>query len=677
MIPQEILHTNQTNNHEKTIISSTLLNIDSSFRNIKPKHIYNSNNFYLSPDPIEFIQNSNIITINYPNHDFVIGDNIIIQNVTGIIKILHNALYLVNNLKYVILNIENNEISINYTNYIDKLYTRIELVGKQNTPYFINNITFNSLIGIKVVFLANDILINDNVKKLAYDLYNSFDEKTLNTKFLFIELYIPYVDLNNNNYFLIKDIFKISYLHINGISLGYLNANYPINDYYYQSSYMISNIVNANQFQITLNYKSYNSNMGGGNNIQIYKILNSLIGYPDSNNYVINLKKTFNNVIDIELVSTELPYVDIVVKYNINDKLYWKHIEDGNYIYTIQLDEGFYTPITLYNSLKLKMNAIPRINSYSSYLIYNNFDIDFEAEIHKITFKPYNLTNLPNCLSIRLNSIDNDQFYILNVNHKNNLVDINDYITISNCTNVTFRDSTNVNQINSIDASYFNKIHKVYAINLENQTYDIILGKKTEITITLTNYDSAGGENIIVKSKTKVSFLFNKSDTLGVLLGFLNVASDYAITDFKSEISNDETYINTINLNSVGNTINYTNGFFNLSGNYNYILMYINDIEYLYSNNDLAPAFAKILLTGNPGDILFNTFVQQPKNIYSKSFPIMTLSDIAVSFVYPDGTPINFRNLNHSFTLKITEEKIQNNDTYINSNIISIKKYLN
>jgi len=55
----------------------------------------------------------------------------------------------------------------------------------------------------------------------------------------------------------------------------------------------------------------------------------------------------------------------------------------------------------------------------------------------------------------------------------------------------------------------------------------------------------------------------------------------------------------------------------------------------------------------------------------------MTLSDIAVSFVYPDGTPINFRNLNHSFTLKITEEKIQNNDTYINSNIISIKKYLN
>ena len=200
MIPQEILHTNQTNNHEKTIISSTLLNIDSSFRNIKPKHIYNSNNFYLSPDPIEFIQNSNIITINYPNHDFVIGDNIIIQNVTGIIKILHNALYLVNNLKYVILNIENNEISINYTNYIDKLYTRIELVGKQNTPYFINNITFNSLIGIKVVFLANDILINDNVKKLAYDLYNSFDEKTLNTKFLFIELDIPYVDLNNNNY---------------------------------------------------------------------------------------------------------------------------------------------------------------------------------------------------------------------------------------------------------------------------------------------------------------------------------------------------------------------------------------------------------------------------------------------------------------------------------------------
>ena len=105
--------------------------------------------------------------------------------------------------------------------------------------------------------------------------------------------------------------------------------------------------------------------------------------------------------------------------------------------------------------------------------------------------------------------------------------------------------------------------------------------------------------------------------------------------------------------------------------------MYLNDIEFVYSNNNVPAAFAKIALSGSPGDILFDTFISQPQNIYSKIFPISSLTQITVKFLYPDGSRVNFRNINHSFTLKITEEKIQNNDTYINSNIISIKKYLN
>jgi hypothetical protein len=100
--------------------------------------------------------------------------------------------------------------------------------------------------------------------------------------------------------------------------------------------------------------------------------------------------------------------------------------------------------------------------------------------------------------------------------------------------------------------------------------------------------------------------------------------------------------------------------------------MYLNDIEYIYNTNNLPSAFAKILLTGNPGDVLFDTYVDYPKNIYSKSFPISTLNQIKVYFLYPDGSDVIFRNINHSFTLKITEEKVQNNNTYLNSQRISI-----
>jgi hypothetical protein len=656
------------------IITSSLLNIDSSFRNIQPKHIYNLTNKIIKSDPIKFTEGSNIIKFIYEDHGFVVGDNIIIQNVIGKIKILYQALYLIDNFDYAIINIENNDIPENYTKYVNDLYINIEIIGEQQSNNFINNIPFNSIIGIKKSFIANDIInLNENVNKLSDFLYNSHSNEILNTKFLFIPLNIEYSN-NTNYYYLLNDVFKISYLHINGIKLGNLNANYPINNYNYQNSYMITNIINNNEFEITLNFTSFASNYSGGNNVQIYKILNSVTGYPNSDNYVINLKKNFNNVINIELVSTEIPYVDILIKKNINDKLYWKNIEDGNNIYTIQLDEGFYTTATLFDKLNKKLNSIPRIISTITNVVNNNFDIILEPEIHKITFKPYNLTKLPNSLSIRLNTINSELFYILNINHPNNIIETNDIITIFNASDVTVRDEKN--QIKLISSSYLNKSHIVYSVNLDNQTYDIILGKKSEIAILTNNYDLAGGENIIVKSKTKISFLFNRPDTLGQILGFKNIPSEFSITEFKSEISNQDNYINSINLNSVGNEYSYSNGFFNLTGKYNYILMFLNDIECIYSNNDLPSAFAKILLSGNPGDILFNTFINFPKNIYSKTFPIITLSTINVSFLYPDGTPVNFRNIDHSFTLKITEEKIQNTDTYLNSNIMSIDNEL-
>ena len=132
-----------------------------------------------------------------------------------------------------------------------------------------------------------------------------------------------------------------------------------------------------------------------------------------------------------------------------------------------------------------------------------------------------------------------------------------------------------------------------------------------------------------------------------------------------------------MNLDPIGNYIDYNNGYFNFVGNYNYFLMYLNNIEYIYNSSTVPPAFAKILLTGNPGDILFNTFVEQPKYQYDKIFPISNLTEFNIYFLYPDGKRVDFRNLNHSFTLKITEERQQNKNTNLNSKFIKILDYYN
>jgi len=659
----------------KTTISS-IINIDSSFRNKTPKNIFKSDNKYLPFNPITFNKGSSRIKINYPNHNFSLGDNIIIQNVEGDVKILTNTSYLVNNFNYMVIFIDTN-VPSNYKNYIDELYINIELIGNQSETNYINNIQFNNFVGYKKILIANDIKLSylETFRELAIKELGTFDIEILNQKCFFIELPERYIDLESN-FKLINQTFKINYQYIGGIKLGYLNANYPINNINYQSSYSIYSVIDENTFEINLNYESFEDIVAGGKNIQIMKITNSISGYPDADIYTIDLKKSFNNVIGIELISTEFPYVDLVVKKNINDKLYWKNIEDGQTIYKVQIDDGNYSVNTLIKNLKEKINLVPRIEFTNINKIYNLFDIEFEPHIQKITFKPYNISKLPNKLSIREKVINNIKYFILNVIHIKNLVDINDIITINDSENVTLKNVKD-QSIYSIDKEYINKNHTVYLKNLENQTYDIILGNEFEIKTNIVNFESYGGENVNVKSKTKTSFLFDKSDTIGDLLGFINTGDKYSITDYGENISNKNSYVYTNNLDMVGNPYNYSSGFINFSGKFNYMLMYLNDIEYIFSNNNLPSSFAKISFSGNPGDILFNTFVPYPNNVYSKNFPISTLSQLNIKFIYPDGSRINFRNIDHSFTLRITEEKLQNSNTYLNSQTISIAEQFN
>ena len=672
-------------NKENNVFKSTLLNIDSSYRNITPKNICTSDGKTLPSDPFALTQNSNTVTITYPNHNFAPGDIIVIQNVVGINKTLANYFFLVNNFAYYIIVF--GDININ-SNYTLPLYSMIEIVGSMTETNVINNILFNYIPGYKQTFLYSDIpQLNINtaqsgINSLITNLTGYTAQVDINNYLqnncLFVLLPTTYIN-SNANYYAVNQVFKVSYNHMGGIPLGYFNSNFPISNINYQSNIIVTNVLDSNRFTITLNYKSYMNMSGGGNIVQIMKIINSITGYPNANNYVINLKKSFNNVTKIELVSSEFPYIDVIIEKNINDKLYWKHIEDGNHIYSVSIDEGFYTSNTLLSKLMTLMNNVPRITSTNINTIYNNFDIMLETNTQKITFKPYIILNNPNCLSINIELINNISYYILNITQSNNYIKIGDSVIINGATNTTY---TNNNIYYSIDSSYINKTFTVYSINLQTSTYSVILGLQTSIPTTIVNNILNGGGNIILKLQTKVSFLFNYSDTIGYILGFLNVGYPTSIIDYNSVITNSTPYINSNNVNTAGNILTYSNNFINLSGNYNYMLMYLNNLEYIYVNNSLPSPFAKILLNGNPGDILFNTYVPIPDNIYCSALPISSLTDITISFLYPDGTIPNFRNANHSITLKITEEHVDNDTINLNSQNISFideykKTYMN
>jgi hypothetical protein len=313
------------------------------------------------------------------------------------------------------------------------------------------------------------------------------------------------------------------------------------------------------------------------------------------------------------------------------------------------------------------MNAIERITSTPEKKIFNDFLINYNLFTQEITFSAFKTENIPNSLKVDIVTINSIQYFRLIVNHPNNLVQINDSITISNS-----------NAIGIITTNFINKTHTVYEIN-KNNNYSILLGSINQIStsnnnLTLTLTDT-GGASINIKSKAQISLLFNYKDTIGNVIGFKNVGHPNAITDYKKTISNFDSYLNDTKLNTVGNIVE-TPILLNFTGNNNYYLLYLNDYELVNNSNNQSPAFAKILLSGAIGDILYNTFVNFPIEF---DFPISTLNEIKIKITYGDGSLPDFRNIDHSFTLKIVELVNFPKYTGINSkktNFISTLKQL-
>ena len=216
---------------------TTLLNIDSSYRNLYAKNIYNSDNKILPNNPLDFKINSNKININYPNHNLKIGDKIILQNVEGMVRIIGNNFFLVNNFKYLVIILENIAIDLNYKKFVDSLYINIEIYGNQTINNMIENIPLNSILGIKKIFITSDIPSIEEPTEISklisiyqeiFPNLNITDLINISNNVLFIELPYYYIS-NQNNSIALNQVFKLSYLDhsfINILTSGLISNLY-------------------------------------------------------------------------------------------------------------------------------------------------------------------------------------------------------------------------------------------------------------------------------------------------------------------------------------------------------------------------------------------------------------------------------------------------------------------
>lgn len=102
-----------------------------------------------------------------------------------------------------------------------------------------------------------------------------------------------------------------------------------------------------------------------------------------------------------------------------------------------------------------------------------------------------------------------------------------------------------------------------------------------------------------------------------------------------------------------------------------YVFLCSNKLEgTIQSNTNIKNIFAEIQLDGNPGTIIYNSFIDNAK-IYNPPLPILTSMDFTIK--NPDGTLYNFNNVDYSFTLEVIEAIQSYQDNNLSSYLLDNK----
>jgi hypothetical protein len=201
--------------------------------------------------------------------------------------------------------------------------------------------------------------------------------------------------------------------------------------------------------------------------------------------------------------------------------------------------------------------------------------------------------------------------------------------------------------VNQVPASTINGSHTIFRIIDENN-YEIHLDFYTPETTPSPVIQ----QNIIMITYPDIfRMFFNYQNTLGNYLSFNKVGQPYSITPFTTIVYNTSAYEIDYNLDALGTEYDQGLTKFNMTGDL-YFYLCILEAPNMSNTEPVNNVFCKIYWTGIPGTIAFNSF-ELSKVIFST--PIFALNELHFAFYNPDGSLVEFNNLNHTFTLKITE----------------------
>lgn len=609
----------------------------------------------LISNPLIFKNESDVLQIKFQNatDNFSVGDRITLRGYD-----FYTVDY--KKLNFFFKNQSNQVIIDLVPNYIYEIpyyNVMIEISGitNNNSDYF-KNIPLNVLNDIHTVSIYTT---SSNEYKLSFEMPLNFYSENVNSTTFSSNCLIKYYFIGN---------YPINYIN-SGLPTSLYNLNsYLIidsldnNNIYVKLTNPIS-LINSSFIPIYGNWLNNTTFETGGNFIQVGLITSIEQGYPNTSKYKLILDKKIDNVVCIRMKSSEIPNTYKLI-YNIsqnskqyfktitsNNMFYWENaLDKENNIYNIQIPAGNYSSIELSNLMEELINKVPRIINEQNIIPLNKIKININQSNNITQLTSFNQYKLPKCI-INLNN-SNEYTWILTINHPNHNQNVGNKIIIEKCINYK-----------NIDKNYINGEHIISQV-INNDMYNITL-KNINLLPYYNNENNDetnntnGGNNIIISTLNPFRIYFDKSNTIGAILGFKNIGQPGSITPFSNShnnyiIDNSQAYIFGIeNIQIVNNSlqnVQVSNDFSFDVGRYILIKCADDYLNQCTTPNGIS-YFYKIQLNGQPGSMMFNTFVDNP--IYFNP-PIKYLEYFDFTFMTESAIEFEFYGINNSMTFEIS-----------------------
>ncbi len=499
-----------------------------------------------------------------------------------------------------------------------------------------------------------------------------------------------------------KSDVTIRYKHYGGVPTNTITAELPVGFKSVVGYKYINDIVENTYIVVDLDRIGFFDKRFGGSNIYIGEIYDILSGYPNPNNYVIELDRVYTNIVMVRMVASSFPRSQKVIMDGVsggrkNNRFYWQNADDGPIIYHIEIDSGNYSTDKLKTLFELAVSKIPRVGTNIRTNNFNHILLDIDSDSDKVTFKSYDVyepgtTTLVKKISLNeinqlgsSNTDTQDIFYLypsggyyqteyyqtvyyqnilstlgrrirIKISHPNNTVRIGQQILITQSTNY-----------GNISQSYINSFHTV--TRADSDSYDILVFN-VNLDESL-NLLLAGGNAIRIYTPSLFRIRYDYQDTFGKELGFRNVGDETSITQYDYVITNDVLYDGE-NLTSVvrelTNTPTATDYSVNnmIDGNIPlrntlllsgtpYIFITCNELQNCKSIGLVKDYFYRIDLNKQIAQneldkYIYNSFVDTPMILND---PIKRLTKLTIGIVSSDNSYYDFNGLDHSFNLEI------------------------